>query len=279
MSSVESAPNEGWSPAELAVTVTQATVAGELAGEVAVEAHPVGLLDPDGATTTPVTFTATEAGAVDLSDYPFFSLDVGTVDGAGRLGIAGVCGVGWREDGTPVEEDPCAAAEPVMDVPAGEASTLLHRLYANVEDGEVSPGRYDASLPLAPGSTLELTYEIVPHDPDTLPPWGPEDAVVTMGLEEVWFEVPYRAELEVDIVVEDPYWREFARRAVADVERDGDGDPPGWRLRLPAGAWILAVESHTDSGPIRCYTSDVVVEPGSEQRTTVILDINADGRC
>lgn len=277
--SADRAPTEDAAPTELAVTVTRATVVGELAGEIAVESHPVGLLDPGGGTPALVTFAAPEGGEVHIPDYPFFSIGASAAEGTGRLGIAGFCGLGWRADGTPVEEDPCAAAEPVMGVPAGEAYTLEHRLYATTEDGEVAPGRYDASLPLAPGSTLEVTYEVVEHDPDTLPSWGPEDAVLTIGLEEVWLESPHRDELDVDIVVEDPYRREFARRAVGDIVADGHGDPPTWRLPLPAGTWTVAVVSHTANGPERCSAGDLVVEPHTEERTTVILDLHPDGRC
>lgn len=158
VSSVEPAPAADAAPAELAVTISRAMVVGELSGEVVVEAHPVGLLDPDGATPTLMTFTASQAGDVLLPSYPFFSVGVSAADGSGRLGIAGVCGLGWQEDGAPVEDDPCAAASPVMDVPAGEAFTLLHRLYTTIEEGTVAPGRYDASIPLAPGSTLAAPW-------------------------------------------------------------------------------------------------------------------------
>lgn len=264
----------------LAVTAIEANVLGELAAGLEVEEHLPGLLEEDGSTQALVTFTNLGDSDVSMSDFPYFAVAVPAADGSGRLGVAGICGKGWQPDGTPVAEDPCAAASPVAGVPRGESYTLQVNLYPRVEDGEAAPGRYDVSIPLATQSTLEVAYEVHEHDPATLPAWPPESSELTLTLEEIWLENPYRDDPAVDIVVEDPYRRELARREVADIVADWDGTgTPEWIIPLPPGVWNIGVVSHTDDGPQRCRDGRMLVPPDAEERTTVILNIHSDGRC
>lgn len=156
-------------PGELAVAVADAAVAGQAEGTLLVEAHDPGLLDFAAPTDAPITFNNTGDRDISLPQWPYI-VDVATASGGdGHLGITGICGMGWQADGTRVDHDPCSAAEPVAGVPAHTTYTLSLRLYPRTEDGRTQPGRYAVSLPLGAGATLDVTYDVIEHDPEDLP--------------------------------------------------------------------------------------------------------------
>lgn len=267
-------------PSELAVAVAEATVGGQADGALSVTAYDPGLLEPAAPTDAPITFANTSDRDISMPQWPYVSEVATASQGDGRLGITGTCGMGWQTDGTRVDQDPCSAAEPVADVPAHTTYTLSLRLYPRVEGIRAQPGRYDVSLPLGAGSTLEITYEVIEHDPDELPDWPAADAQLTIGLEEVWLENPYRDEVDLEVVVEDVYDRAFARRDVADIVEAAEGDEPAsWTFDIPPGVWRTTVISHTDDGAMTCYSPTMVIEPEAHERTTVIINVDQHGRC
>lgn len=267
------------SQAGLTVAAVDATVRGNLSEVLAVEARDPGLLRSERSTDGLVTFTNTTEGDVLLQEWPYAAETVAANEGGGRLGLTGICGMGWQPDGERVQHDPCSAAEPVASVPADTTYTLGLRLYPRVEDGRTQPGRYEASIPLGPEATFEVAYEVREHRPDALPDWPTADAELTVQLEQIWLENPYR-DRKLEVVVEDTYDRVFARRDVADIVASSEADPvPSWTFDIPAGTWRTTVVSQTDDGPMTCYSPTLLIAPRTQEVTTVILNVDENGRC
>ncbi|MEQ7123891.1 hypothetical protein ABN034_05155 [Actinopolymorpha sp. B11F2] len=180
-------------------------------------------------------------------------------DGA-VLGVTGMCGQGWTTAGDPIDEDPCAAADYITDIPAGQTSTLRLKLYATTEAGPVTPGTYDLTIPLgdAPrGPLLDLRYRIARPGQVDLPPWPDETARLAITFEpdgHPWWELRQR--------IEDGYGRVVDERHLADYEDDQsfvEGEAV-FTVDVPRGLPLHTVLQRREGDSwVRCHSGITIV--------------------
>lgn len=264
----------------LAVFTGSHDLVGPLAEVLTVEVHPAGLLHGDRSLAALLTFTNTSSQDISIRALPSFAAAFDAEDGPGVLGVAGVCGYAWQTDGTRVTEDPCSAAEPVSHVPGEGSVTLGVRLFPRTESGHTQPGRYNVEVPLSDDSRLKLVFELRPHDVEALPAWPSPSAELTIGFEEVWLQVHADDDLDIAVLVEDPYRRELARRSLDDILASAE-DPtrPTWSLTVPPGVWRVVPLSHGEGNWVRCGSQEVLIEDGVAREMTLLLYIDEDGNC
>jgi hypothetical protein len=255
----------------------EAAVLGPLADVLRVTAHPPGVLTPTAPLQALVTFDATED--VSIAAFPFAAVEVDAEDGAGTLGVTGICGRGWRADGSRLE-DPCSAAEPVASVGAGQPTTIPLTLFPRTTDGVAAAGRYVVIVPIADGGDggrsgdLRLTLDVAPRDRDRLPPLD-RTAALTVSLEEAPAELVGPGAPPLEVLVEDAFRRPLDRRPVADAAAAGGA----YEVAVPAGVvHVVLVAPDGDGRYLRCGVQQALVD--ADRTITVLFDrLAVDGTC
>jgi hypothetical protein len=285
----EGTPASGPAPAPgeasaMDVFVLDATVVGELDGFLDVEAHPPGTLVPGEVLQPLFTFTAT-GQEVSIADSAYFAGALAADEGGGMLGVSGVCGRGWRRDGTRVADDPCAAATPVTSVEPGFPITGPFGLYPRVDDGAAAAGHYQVDIPLsteldAPAGALRVHFELAPGDPARLPVWPEASVPLRVSLEEAPAVFFGEDPPPLTIRIEDPYRRALVERSLEEILAESS-EPPSFEVPVPAGAWgVVTLVAGADGRLVRCGAQQALLEDGRPEVLTLVLDsVEVDGTC
>ncbi len=285
--SAPSASPGGAEEAALDVFVVDATIDGELDRVLDVEAHPPGTLVP-GETLQPlVTFTTTSQ-EVSIADGPYFAGAFAAEEGDGLLGVSGVCGRGWRQDGSRVLDDPCSAATPLTSIQAGFPTTMSFALSPRVDGSRATAGRYRIAIPLGPAEgaipgSLHLVYELAPRDPARLPAWPEATVPFRISIEEapsIYFadDPP-----PLTIRLEDPYRRLLVERSLSEILAEGN-EAPSFEVLAPPGPWsvvtLVAGPGSGEAGLVRCGQQNELLHADKPAVLTLVLDhLAIAGRC
>lgn len=227
---------------------------------ITVKPLPAGTLRADGPLRSMLVVRADQR--VSIRNLVLFAGLAQRTGGGSELGVTGLCGRGWTQEGKQIDADPCMGANMAMALEAGTATTLHMGLSPAAPSGPVTPGTFHIAIPFndEDGPLLELTYRVVEPGQAERPPWPAEKVSQAITFEPDPAEPDLWSTLFIRI--EDGYGRIIDERALSaykddhpDLENDGV-----FTVDLPRGLPLnVRLFRRDGNGWVPCASSSLIV--------------------